>query len=136
MGKMKFKFKPGFQLVPMAIYGRKVLFCFGMDAAGVATTLKDEMENVSQEDLAYAEEAISEKGYAGRCLLLPSGNLVVHLVDAPNTATDLGTLAHEIFHVAETYLASIGMKLSDDSTEAYAYLIGFLTTAVFKQALR
>lgn len=41
-----------------------------------------------------------------------------------------GTLSHEIFHAVELVFDRIGITLSDDSSEAFAYLIGFITRQV------
>lgn len=37
------------------------------------------------------------------------------------------TLGHEIFHAGYKALDAMGFTLTDDSQEAYAYLIGFIT---------
>lgn len=38
----------------------------------------------------------------------------------------ISTLAHECFHVADHELGHVGMKLTGDTHEAYAYMIGQL----------
>lgn len=50
----------------------------------------------------------------------------------PKSVTDYGTLAHEIFHAVTFILTRIGMSLTNESDEAYAYLIGYLTKEIYK----
>lgn len=40
---------------------------------------------------------------------------------------DLETINHELFHITHYILKHVGMKLSDKTEEAYAYLNSFLT---------
>jgi hypothetical protein len=41
-------------------------------------------------------------------------------------------VAHEVFHAVSYILRRKGLPLSDDTEEAYAYLIQFLTTEILK----
>jgi hypothetical protein len=45
------------------------------------------------------------------------------LIDDKN----IGTLAHEVFHVVDNVFRDKGLKLTEESCEAYAYYIGKLT---------
>ena len=42
-------------------------------------------------------------------------------------------ISHEIFHMAADILTRCGMSLSDETHEAYAYLIGFITYEFVKK---
>lgn len=42
-------------------------------------------------------------------------------------------LAHEIFHAVDMIFRTIGMNLSKDSDEAYAYAIQYLTEQIYTQ---
>ncbi len=42
-------------------------------------------------------------------------------------AQDINVIAHEAFHVACNITRYVGITLSDDSEEAFAYLIGYIT---------
>lgn len=57
--------------------------------------------------------------------MYPVDDSFVHIVWL-NADSGVSQLAHECFHVAHSILQDRGMKLSDDSEEAYAYLIQFL----------
>lgn len=47
--------------------------------------------------------------------------------------SDHDIIAHEIFHAAVHLWKYVGLRLSDDSEEAYAYLIDFITEEFYKQ---
>ena len=71
------------------------------------------------------------KGAAGYTFQLEEGILLWLKQKPPFTAYHMGCLAHEIFHCAEFILSKVGIKLSNKSDEAYAYLIGYITENIF-----
>ena len=71
------------------------------------------------------------KGAAGYTFGLEEGILLWLKHKPPFPAYHMGCLAHEIFHCAEFILSKVGIKLSNKSDEAYAYLIGYITENIF-----
>lgn len=57
----------------------------------------------------------------------------IRLKNYPFSLRDHGTLAHEIFHIAYFILNKSGMPLTEDSEEAYAYLIDYLTKIIYSK---
>ena len=51
-----------------------------------------------------------------------------------NTGEDVNTFAHESFHAATDILEACHIKLTDDTNEVFAYLIGYFTECVNKTA--
>ena len=51
-----------------------------------------------------------------------------------NTSNDINTFAHESFHAAVDILEACHIKLSEDTNEVFAYLIGYFTECVNKTA--
>ena len=51
-----------------------------------------------------------------------------------NTSDDINTFAHESFHAAVDVLEACHIKLSEDTNEVFAYLIGYFTECVNKTA--
>lgn len=51
-----------------------------------------------------------------------------------NTVEDVNTFAHESFHAAVDILEACHIKLTDDTNEVFAYLIGYFTECVNKTA--
>lgn len=49
-----------------------------------------------------------------------------------NTGEDVNTFAHESFHAAVDILEACHIKLTDDTNEVFAYLIGYFTECVNK----
>jgi len=82
---------------------------------------------VSEEDIKYIEEDISnEKTCAGSTTYLSSGDYAIFLRDS----SQLGNLAHEVFHVCNKALLSRGFVLNE-SGESWAYLIGHVYDLVY-----
>lgn len=52
--------------------------------------------------------------------------------EKPKTAQDIGFLIHELFHSTYAVMLNIGIPLSDDTEEAYAYTMGYLTEKVLE----
>lgn len=63
----------------------------------------------------------------GQVLSYDNGDCVLFLKFWPQKIYDYGVLNHEIFHIVHRGLEAKGIKLSDDSHEAYAYLTEDLT---------
>lgn len=88
--------------------------------------------NMSAEDISLA--AYSSKNSTGLAAMFSTNQSIIRLPKLPETTREFGTLAHEIFHVAAFILDRIGMKLEImKSDEAYAYLIGFITTRFYEE---
>lgn len=57
-----------------------------------------------------------------------NGGVCMWFMDPPNH----GLIAHEIFHAIDHVFDNIGIKLSDESDEAYAYAIQYLTNKIYE----
>jgi len=68
----------------------------------------------------------------GRTVMLPSGQTVLRLKTYTGTPNCIATLAHEVFHAVHFLMDRIGMRLSYDSDEAFAYATGNLTQRVIE----
>lgn len=69
----------------------------------------------------------------GRTLMLfPSLRTILRINFWPDNNIKIGLLVHELFHVTDYILREVGIKLSDDSDESYAYLLQYLTEQVLK----
>lgn len=72
----------------------------------------------------------------GHTAVLPCNKTVLWLYTDRLTVDLHGTITHEVFHLVYGIFDQIGMKLSDDSEEAYAYAIGLLAMKVIGGLLR
>lgn len=85
-------------------------------------------------DKDEVHEAAYENTGKGRYCLFKNGQSLIRILKKPKAPEDYGHLQHEIFHVASALLWRIGVRLKiKTSDEAYAYLIGYLTTEIYKK---
>jgi hypothetical protein len=59
---------------------------------------------------------------------------IIWLPSFPKKPIEHAFVAHEIFHAVYDLLAKAGIRLSFDSDEAYAYLIGHITQKFYEKA--
>lgn len=107
------------------MYDHDVLVYFG-DVLDVAGSLS---EYLSKDEII--EFVSCMKGtFSGRTLQIPGKGTLIYMPEEPCDAKSFATLSHEIFHAAYLILQKIGVTCTDDSDEAYAYLIGYLTERI------
>lgn len=63
----------------------------------------------------------------------PTQKILVIMPTPPSRADDFGTLIHELSHAVNYIMKQVGVKPSEDSEEAYTYLLGYLTKEVFQK---
>lgn len=68
--------------------------------------------------------------HAGYTILIPDGTIILSV--RKDYINDIGVIVHEAFHATEYILSYAGMKLSNDSSEAYAYLLEYLINKIIK----
>ena len=60
------------------------------------------------------------------------GHFVIQFVSTP----ELGTLAHEVFHVVAQHFRYVNMPLTKSSEESYAYMISYLIQHITDEITR
>lgn len=116
-------------LIDISQFYRDVIVCFG----GKETLRKCLTEYHDEEK---AEEILGLFDFSGLGKTIYSNEenvFVMWFPHLPKTAQDMGFLSHEIFHAACAVMSGIGCRPSDDSEEAYAYLITFLTQKIIEK---
>jgi len=115
-------------IIPLVVYPFDVMISFGETDQKLIATLKRN-GIVDEEEL----KLVLMSGM-GRYCMFNNNSSLIRLWTYPEYAADYGTLAHEVFHATTYILDKIGMdftlKISD---EAYAYLIGYITTEIYKK---
>jgi hypothetical protein len=80
-------------------------------------------------DLGYKEgrEFQRNEPHPGPCTIVnPEKRICVILLERfENSVYDQCTLAHELFHVVTTISNNVGLKINDETTEAWAYFQSF-----------
>jgi hypothetical protein len=70
----------------------------------------------------------------GRFLLSEGGDTAIRIRATDDNAKLAMLISHEVFHVVSFILDRAGMKLVlEVSDEAYAYLIGYITSEIYKK---
>lgn len=77
---------------------------------------------------AYSCIGVIDKSNGRQCFVVIINELGV------DELYDINTIAHEAFHVTMDLLNTCRLPYSDDSCEAYAYLLGYLTECIYKTA--
>ena len=68
---------------------------------------------------------------SGRALMLRSGQCVIRLRKSRDKCNFIGVITHESFHITTFILERVGVVFDmDTSDEAYAYLLGYITSRV------
>ncbi len=117
-------------IIPLVVYPFNVMVSFGQTDDDLLKTLSN---SLTDDEIKDKEFWSVEKNGHGRTVLFGSGQTLIRMPKVPKTSKEYGSLQHEIFHATEFILSHIGMSLCKKSDEAYAYLIGYLTTEIYKK---
>lgn len=81
-------------------------------------------------DLTEEDKEILKCEGNGRTVMLEGGQTVMRIVQGKQFHE---TIAHEIFHCVDFLFRKIGIQLSENSDEAYAYQIEYLTKQLYEK---
>lgn len=112
-------------IIPLVIYPFDVMISIGQS--------DDELtKSLSKFNCEWDDKMACEGN--GRFYMSGLNQSLIRLSNYPETYFELGTLAHEIFHCVTYILDRVGMKfMLSKSDEAYSYLIGYITTEIYKK---
>lgn len=113
-------------IIPLVIYPFEVMFSVGQ----TDKELKGELDKFG---CNWSDLLILPPTGLGRTVMTDSNHTIIRFNEWPVTCKQYGTLAHEIFHAVDFIFRRIGMTLSEDSDESYAYMIGYLTEEIYKK---
>jgi len=114
--------------VEIGLFSQQVMFHFGDTGL-----LKEQLEKYFDESIAKEVLDYINNGDAlGTTFSLPKGTLV-YMPNKPKSEKDYGVLAHEILHSVFKIAKQIGVEYSAEGEELYAYLMQYLTQAVFEE---
>lgn len=111
--------------VPLVFFPTEKTFTAYVNKLGISETSKQYI--ISEYKKRMWMDAILFKVSEG-CLMVFHRRMLKDTV--PNC---MGTIAHEAFHLTCEILHKSGVKLTDDSEEAFAYLLGFITHGIYKE---
>jgi hypothetical protein len=120
-------------------YPYDVLVCIGLSDDAVVERLREyedceptpnDLEALTKPDRGGMDAPSNAEG---RTILLDGHQTVIRLRRWDGSIKRHGFLTHEIFHAVTMLFELIGMTLSEDSDEAYAYAIEQLTVKILTQ---
>lgn len=114
-------------VVAHAGYPFDVLVAIGAPHEKVVGWLARHGTDLSEEDRDLIKMRPTSKG---RTVMLTTNQTVIQLLRLGNTPDDLAHLAHEVFHAVDMLMQRIGVTLSPNSDECYAYAIANLTKRI------
>jgi hypothetical protein len=118
-------------IIPLVIYPYDVMVSVSETDRQLKSVLKKYGLDKEEELYKY-----SSPNKIAKSALFPGDQCLIRIKNTPTTPSDWGNLQHEIFHVVTFIMWKVGMcleiKISD---EAYAYLIGYLTKAIYEKLL-
>lgn len=110
----------------LEIYYRDIIFFFGHNVKEMNKVLKKYGTTVPDDLLDH------EGNLMGRFYLNSKNQAHIWVPKFPKSPREYGFLQHEINHAVTIILDKLGMTLSGDSEEAYAYLTGYITEKVYE----
>ena len=118
-------------IVDLVIYPYDIWFSMGESDGVFTRTISERLPDEHFEDLKEDIICSLPAECRGRTYHhLIGGQTIIRLPKKPKTAQEFGTMAHEIFHAVDFITRRIGLRLTPNSDEAFAYLIGYVTEQV------
>lgn len=125
--------KKSFFIISMDIYEFDIIVSCGQSNSELLESLHD-IEGGKTTIIDQFKYDIENPPHAdGYCAVIKSGSALLRMMEYPTTAKDFGIMMHEVFHSISHPFRILGMKLSPNSEEAYAYAIGYVSTQIFAQ---
>jgi hypothetical protein len=110
------------------IYHTDLVVALGSELNDVYKVLKGKISKADFKELKTYEF------HEGKSIMFGSGACLLYTKEEPTNKNYKGILAHEIFHITEFIMSRIGIILTNETSEAYAYLIGHLTTEIYDKS--
>lgn len=115
-------------IIPLIVYPFDVMVSISESDESLFAKLKKKGVDITDTNLHVYSDT-----QRGRTIMFKGNQTLIRMYELRNTPEWYGHLSHEIFHAVEFIMERIGMKLTVDSDEAYAYLIDYITKEIYKQ---
>lgn len=109
-------------IIQVPIYKKAVLLYCGSESGLLKTVRRDLGEEVEE----VRNRLGAEEQYEGITLMTSTNDVIVHLPEKPKDSKGISTLTHELFHASSFILEGAGIRHTNDTEEAYAYLLEYL----------
>lgn len=102
--------------IDLVVYPFSIIVFFKQDYSVIKDTLLDRISQDHCDDIELLNE-----DYEAKTVSFHSGHTVIVF-----NVINQGLIVHEVFHAISFVMQRIGIPFSDDTKEAYAYLIQYL----------
>lgn len=116
--------KPIFKQLSCPMYGRRIYFGVGSQAE-----LINKFKRVSGVPDCSLEDV---PGRYGMVYTANSGPIFIWIHGYSGSPDDVDTLSHEAFHLTFSVMEQVGVTLSEESEEAFAYALGYYTNQMVR----
>jgi hypothetical protein len=116
-------------IINYTIYPFDLMFSFGQSDKELRADLKKIPGIKPGTDYKF------EQSEDGKYVYWNNGFTLIRMKAIPLTPYEFGVLQHEIFHAVTCLMQHVGVILSDESNESYAYAVGFLTKEVYSKIM-
>lgn len=119
-------------LVHVDVYNVDIVFCSGMNESEIKTTLKKVAgKNYDQFNETFLDHWDKGKQNVGRmCHFMGGFVIMMKPKECKGFRMFVSVLVHELSHVTHYLLRDRGMELSQETEEAYTYLVEYLTRQI------
>ena len=121
-------------LIP--IYGRKLVFIYGDDFKWFKKKFKKDLhtKDVKKELKSYLNLFKQlQKDPSNGSYCIHDGLKVIHVKEIKDLPRLMSVISHEVLHCVVDIMDEVGVKLSDESQEAYTYLQGYLVQEIIEK---
>lgn len=112
-------------LIQIPIYKTALLIYFG-DRDGLLKAVKKHGGKAQRKEIEAMLPDESEVT-DGSTYLTKDRSVTIHLPSTPTTPRDVAVLNHELSHATNYILMSVGMQHTEETEEAYTYLLEYIT---------
>ena len=122
--------------IHIPIYGKKLVFIYGDDFKWFKKKFKKDLhtKNVKKELKSYLnlfKQLQEDPSNGSYCV--HDGLKVIHVKEINDLPRLMSVVSHVLFHCIADIMDEVGVKLSDESEEAYAYLQGYLVQEIIEK---
>lgn len=132
---MMFSMKKLNKIIPIGIYPFDLMISFNESDDQIKKSLKRYGVTFKKSSNVITIEMDGIKTKQGRMVMLKGNQSILRLNFMPRLSDpfEMSLLQHEIFHTVGFFMAEINTPLNDDTHEAYAYLVQYLTEKIYQE---
>ncbi len=118
-------------IIPLVVYPFDVMVSLNESNDSLKKNLLKYYKSI--EDVDYHFDQYGEDEHLGYTIMLPNGQVIIKIKKYPVTNEDYAIVVHEIFHAVSLIFHRIGIKLTKESDEPWAYMIEYLTKEIYNK---